>query len=813
MVTNMAKRLAPGFGLKPCLLLFFLAILWPALHGSEAQEPEAENSFTLDEEAITTLPGAIFYPTFLENLAPGAVLLLEESNGFSLIDDPRVYFEGDSFLQFPWTLDGWKINSALHDGAPAFLPPASALAGYQLAGETPMNDRHGLDFSLRQARQNGSRLILSAVPQALGEVGAYIPWLAKALHNPHVFERTPDIRTARRRLDNNAAIDYSVYGRGRGSNWLLSLGYFTVDRLFNDFNDEEATFAETAKRFHILSRYHIDRANGSLEFTAAYQQQQRQHLGAELGRLPQETGDDLRHSGFLSAILRRPSLRAGLSWQWENEEQFPSGGRFFAKDLCDIDGEGILTPATERWGNISAQTLRGEIWQSLTAQEAKSSIDLYAEAAAVFATGQEFPPFGTPLYFNGEPYQVIRWRPGSDYSNQRWRTTAGARFSVPLSPTITFQSRLFASLQALRYQNDANDITALSPGFDLGLHFSFGHSDALLLAYSQMPYELGSAAQTFLESERPAGTIYYWNDPDHDGRYTPGEEGDIYGTSGGPYHSRDANLRLPGHSRLLADFSFALSPRFRLTLKGLYKRIRNSFWVRFTEEYGTREPVGDQELYFFDRPFSEYVLGNYAFEKKPFYAEFLLHLAGAESERWRFSFSLMAHIGMGVTAFGNGAGANDIGLIDESQANPNSWINGFGRLDGDRAFVIKLFYERHLSRRLILAASVKYRDGDPFAFIRSVYGHGQWVLYYQTIKAENEKMIKGGPREDFVSDVSLQLTYRFRLFGARAGLYLAGFNLLDLASELSENVFSGGERLGNELQLPRSLRLGLTLDW
>jgi hypothetical protein len=29
---------------------------------------------------------------------------------------------------------------------------------------------------------------------------------------------------------------------------------------------------------------------------------------------------------------------------------------------------------------------------------------------------------------------------------------------------------------------------------------------------------------------------------------------------------------------------------------------------------------------------------------------------------------------------------------------------------------------------------------------------------------------------------------------------------------LSENVFSGGERLANELQLPRSLRLGIVLE-
>jgi hypothetical protein len=44
-------------------------------------------------------------------------------------------------------------------------------------------------------------------------------------------------------------------------------------------------------------------------------------------------------------------------------------------------------------------------------------------------------------------------------------------------------------------------------------------------------------------------------------------------------------------------------------------------------------------------------------------------------------------------------------------------------------------------------------------------------------------------------------------------LELSFFNLLDFGGELSENVFSDeSERLANELQLPRSLRLGIVLE-
>jgi hypothetical protein len=169
-------------------------------------------------------------------------------------------------------------------------------------------------------------------------------------------------------------------------------------------------------------------------------------------------------------------------------------------------------------------------------------------------------------------------------------------------------------------------------------------------------------------------------------------------------------------------------------------------------------------------------------------------------------------MGMGYTAFGNGPTANDIGIISESQAFPNSWINGFGRVDGDRAFVSKIFFGYYLSRRLFLSASIKYRDGDPFAFLNAFKKNNQWIITYQTIKAEDEYGKKGGPREDCIWDFNFKLSYDISLFGKKGRLELSLFNLFDFGGELSENVFSGGTRLANELQLPRSLRLGVEFE-
>ncbi len=160
--------------------------------------------------------------------------------------------------------------------------------------------------------------------------------------------------------------------------------------------------------------------------------------------------------------------------------------------------------------------------------------------------------------------------------------------------------------------------------------------------------------------------------------------------------------------------------------------------MRFADEYGHYQNVDGVEYYLLDDPYRAFELGNAPFAKDPFYAQFLVRVEGEKARRWYFSFSFMAHMGMGNTAFGNGPEANDIGVISESQAFPNTWINGFGRVDGDRAFVGKVFFGYYLSPRLFLSSSIKYRDGDPFAFINAFKRDGQWVITYQTIKAEDE---------------------------------------------------------------------------
>jgi hypothetical protein len=282
--------------------------------------------------------------------------------------------------------------------------------------------------------------------------------------------------------------------------------------------------------------------------------------------------------------------------------------------------------------------------------------------------------------------------------------------------------------------------------------------------------------------------------------------------TGGPAHIVNPELDAPRRERLALEFSTPISARWMLDISGMLKRFRGLLSVDYAAQYGHLQMVDQRLVYLLDRPIEAYSLNNAAFEDDPFYAQFRFAISG-QGRGWLFSFSFMAHMGMGSAPFGNGPVANDMGTLSEWQAGPNARFNAFGRLDGDRAFVARIYTVFNLARKLSLGITMKYRDGNPFAFIDAVEADGQRVLLLQTIRAEDSRGRKGGPRECYLSDCSVQLNWRTRLLGADAVLSAAVFNLLDFGSELSEYVFSGGSRDAMEMQIPRSLRVSLLMSW
>ncbi len=764
----------------------------------------------LDLWRMETQPGGYFYPNFIENLSPDAVWLSEESNGFGLPDQPKVYFEGDSWTQFRWHYAGHAMNSGLDDGAPALQLPLLAIDAMALRGESPGRRDYGFFFDPRRpdpSRRSSARVMASTTFANLGGWTA----LGKLAVANHATLRADDLYATRRRLGGSFQFDFGLERGGRRSSLLLAGGYAAMERRFNDFNRRDAQFSEDSGQWSLLGRWRRKFAAGELDADLVLNAGSRDHMLAEYGRYPQETRRQERMSWLAGATWSGRSFRARFSWIHERQELLPAMADA-AKDLRDVDGQALLP--FDRLGTFAADTLALALERRLEFSwlGRRGEAEPFLELAAVLRSGRETPDGHNAVHFAGEPALVFLWDEAAAYRNQRRSAKAGTLLRAPLGGRFDLRARLFLQAQGLGFQG-GNDCAFLQPGGEVGIGFQAGPRTRLGLSYGALPYELGSQASDFLEERRPGAAVRAWADADGDGLYRAGEEGALLGLSGGPAHELAAGLKPSLRQRLQLSLTAPISRRLQLDVKGLLKRIARPLWVRFAGEFGFSETVGGRDYYFLDRPVSGFELGNAPFARDPFYAQFLVRVHGERERRWYFSFSFLAHMGMGHAAFGNGPENNDVGVLSESQAFPNSWINGFGRLDGDRAFVGRIFFGRYLARRLFLGGSVKYRDGTPFAFLEAFQRHGQWVIAYRTIQGEDEHSRKGGPREDCIWDFNAKLGYDLRLFGRPARLELSGFNLLDFGGELSENAFSNDlQRMANELQLPRSLRLGLTLE-
>ncbi len=796
----MAARNAFSF-----FLLLALCCISSPLRGQESPDG---SEFVINGFQLETQPGGYYHSNFIENLAPDAVWLTEESNGFGLLDRPKVYFEGDSWTQFNWDYDGYSINSSLDDGAPALHLPFLAIGAMSLRSETPERNGHGFRFTPRSPQAAGSRIMAST---AFPNLGGYT-FLGKLALGNHASLRADDLYKARRRLDGNGQFDFGFETYSPVSSLLLAAGYLVQERRFNDFNERDTQFAEGAQRLQLLGRWQRRYAGGTLGLDLVVNAGNRGNLFAEDGRYPQETYELDQRSWLAAASWAGRPFALRFSWLHEYQERRPHEADA-GKDLVDIDGQAFIP--FEKWGTFRADTLAAgaSLRLPLSLLGRNAVIEPFLDTKIVFHSASERSGSANAIFFAGQPYWIYLWSPGRDYRNQRRYASAGTLLSMDLSERFNLNARLFLQYQGLDFKDAAGDRDFLQPGVEASLRVLAGRKTRLSLSFGVLPYEMRAGVSDFLEGERSGAFVHHWADGNGDGRFQEGEQGALYALSGGASHAASPALKPSLRQRLELLVAQRLSANFRLDVKGLYKWIRRPLWVSFAEEYGHYEQVDGMRYYLLDRPATGYELGNAPFVRDPFYAQFLIRVHGEKARRWYFSFSFLAHMGMGTTAFGNGPEANDIGVISESQAFPNSWINGFGRVDGDRAFVGKVFFGYHLSRRLFLGGSVKYRDGNPFAFIDSFQRDGQWLITYQTIKAEDNHGRKGGPREDCIWDFNFKLGYDVSLFGKRGRLELSVFNLLDLGGELSENVFSSAaKRLANELQLPRSLRLGIMLE-
>ncbi len=174
--------------------------------------------------------------------------------------------------------------------------------------------------------------------------------------------------------------------------------------------------------------------------------------------------------------------------------------------------------------------------------------------------------------------------------------------------------------------------------------------------------------------------------------------------------------------------------------------------------------------------------------------------------RWRMLLGATTYRSHGLGAYvGHGVLENDPGIAGERYELPGAAAMPPGRLFFDRAYVGKWSGSYRAPGDVLLSATVRYQDGQPFSRLvvaSGLAGGPELVEAYEM----------GLTRFTYTGTVDVRVEKGFPI-GERRGVFrLDVFNLLNASNEVDEDVLTGPTfRRSTALQPPLTLRVGLKL--
>jgi len=369
----------------------------------------------------------------------------------------------------------------------------------------------------------------------------------------------------------------------------------------------------------------------------------------------------------------------------------------------------------------------------------------------------------------------------------------------------------------------------VAPRLSFALPFLSDKSLTLRISAGRYYFQLPLQYLSYGNPQALGGLVYPWTDRNHDGRFQPGEEGELWRREGPFYADIDPGLKRP----YTDEFSVSLTKSFRgnlyLTLAGFYRETRHLVEtlnigvpltayspVQIYDPGDDTIPGTHDDLYLTVYNQNKETLGNDLF---------LLTNpdAGSRVNRYRgldltlvkkfgltvFFFAATATEAVGTSSPGNTEYENDDGVIGALYDNPNAFLFAKGRLRFDRAYTARLGVSFPLPFGFRLAGLAKYYDGQPFSRKIIVTGLNQGPFYIQSFP-------RGVARYEFNMTVDLRLEKTIALGRARGRVFLDAYNIFDWALATQENEWTGPEfplRYATEIQSPRVIRLGMRYEF
>ncbi len=587
------------------------------------------------------------------------------------------------------------------------------------------------------------------------------------------------------------------------------------------------------------------------------------------GNMPVISKKLFDYNGYLFTYLERDQLFSeyyygenetaklksiNLSLYGSRNEQYTSGINLsfknilhntpnFSRNFIDIDGEGL-----EPWyadGNAMELSFNHKHQKKINTffsirAELSNGLMLFNPKQNTSSNTVYYQPSDTiykSLYYT-------EWQHNS-FTSALFDNAIGVEFEKKFLSFIAVKANLDLTLDGFSVTGN----TFLKPSWQFALDVAFRVLPrvkvTVLTGKKQIPFDADYIR--FFSPDYMNGITYYWQDANGDRKFQADEKGEMFTTTGGKYHAISNDIRQPYEIYLDVPIEIRAGKRSLFTITGQYRQFRDLWGITYDKaaaNYGytindtinmyRADPAIVKPIYFLNNGEVNYTaVNNYTALMKagtnnasdlfnnPFYAgmNFKYEYQG---RKLYLSASITAYMLVGFGSMGNGVLHNNVSVLSESMANPNSYFNYTGRLDADRSYIGRLLVSYNINRHLTMAFQYKYKDGQSFNSFgvknsTDNTGNSQIAIWNDNVKGDNPFTGQTSRREDCFYNTEIRTKYTFFIKNKALDINLTVYNLLDLGFQLAEATFEPitdeGHRKAIDIQIPRGFMLSATFKF
>ncbi len=722
--------------------------------------------------------------------------------------------DGNSYRWNKYYRDGFRVDNRFQAGSTLYVP---SLEDYNMRMNT-----HGsiLCFELDSAAPD-----YASISWNRGNLGGINPTTEGIVHLFHgtgtegAYDKSMIKNRQYVRGVGTADVAYTLHNR-KGQNLRQHLLVAAGQRQYPNYDHDGLLLSSplySAEAYKVQmdgvlpSGHWLDKLGYLVNFSAT------DNYGADFYLNPNEVADLKTYSASLYA--KRKGLTTGLTWSTNVTRHEDLN---FSRNYIDQDGESM-----EPWSSDGethelswAVTYNRHLlpWLSL-------SVDSYN---SLFSFRPKQTAFSNEVYMQ----QMLATSPTSLYRCE-WsshgftagllenRATLEALHSF--SPKFTLSGSLGISIDGMLL----TDKTKVSPNLLASVGIDWNPARWLQigvnLSHDRASYNIEDIR--YLSNDYLSGDVYFSG------------TNRLFTTTGGKRHHYDKHLQQPAY----VTFDVPIRLRFGRHEIALFQTFKKYYHVWMTQFEGGPDANGYYEngYYFLNPGTHEYVIGyqptelmgNGFFTSTPYYMSQLSRYTYV-GRKFMFSLSWQSMMGVGLSALGHGPAANNIGVLSETTANPNTRSTiqnatgkypGVGRYDQDKAYVCRIYLGYNVCKNFQFGLTGRWTDGQPI-LVFNTHTHtdadGTTQIATRPVCSRGINPTDGnfGCRESAIFNIDLHARVSWQVREHKMLLTVLCYNIYDFGNVLTEYSFPQGVRGENNrgpnmtLTIPRGILTTLKIE-